>query len=279
METYENLTIFTNASIDEVAIKKIDPSYVIDKKYPLNKTVVFKGTYVFPLDILLKDAVVVLTEKIAPVFGELLLPLMNYLTSTIKTICTVDVANEMGFRLTIYTPQSLPMNDNPYFTKYTNTKDTGILGEKFMGYMTHYALHFKFSQDWMIIQNKVPEEGIRMGPCFPPIPGPSLTINTPTPTPSWNSGVPLTPSFQTQQPQSVFSVPQQPQSVFSVPQQPQSVFSVPQQPQSVFSVPQQPQNVFSVPQQPQNSFSFPLQQPLSNFSLPQSAFGTFGARK
>ena len=168
METFGCLTVYTNATIDEDAIKEIDPDYVIDKKYPLNKTVVYKDAYVFHLDIFMKDAVVVVTEKVAPVFGELLLPLVNYLTSTIKSMCTVDVANEVGFRLTVYTPQTMTMNDNPYLTKYTNTKNIGILGEQFPVYMTRYALPFKFSKDWVIIQNKFVDEGTRVGPCFPP---------------------------------------------------------------------------------------------------------------
>jgi hypothetical protein len=308
METFECLTIYTNSSLAEDTIKKIDPVYVIDKKYPLNKTVVYKDTYVFPLNIFLKDAVVVMTERIAPVFGEIIPPLMNYLTSTIKTMCTVDVANEVGFRLTIYTPQTMTMNDNPYFTKYTNTKTVGILGEQFPNNMSRYAIPFKFTSDWVIIQTKIVEEGVLVGPCFPPVTSAPKTTtpwnfgqSAPTPAPtSWAPiafapqptpsqpnapnqaraqtnifGTPQnqnqTPVFQTQTQPSIFGTPQtqtQPPPLFGTPQT-QPLFATPQaQIQPLFTTPQTQQGIFGTPQS--------QIQPL--FGTPHS-FGFFGAQK
>lgn len=178
---FDSFTIILNSDIPtsgwDAHIKSINPSYIPNTKWDTNKTIInnfrMPNACVLPLDIFMKEAVVVVPDNCD--FSTMLSSLISYLTCTIKTICPVSVANEMGFRLSIYISgthkDNVCLTANPSITKYTQTYTKGVLDETFQGHMCRYELVFKFDDSWNLINTKknITNEPIQVGPCFSPV--------------------------------------------------------------------------------------------------------------
>ena len=144
-------------------LKSIDPAYVINKKWDTNKTIIFnyrlQGACVIGLNVFLNNAVIVVPFTLLQCFvDEILQSISSYLTCTIKTMCSVTVANNVGFKLTIYANTGYgslkSYDDCELLTKYDGFPScTGVLGEV-IDYSARYDLNFKFTNEWLIIPTK-----------------------------------------------------------------------------------------------------------------------------
>lgn len=147
-------------------LKAIDPKYVPSTKWKQNKTLIFKyrsdESHVFGLDIFMKDAVIIIHDHTELINSYLLQQLIDYLIFTIKNLCPVTVANEVGFRLTIYTPITHPNNfvfeACSYFKKFATTLLGNVLGNAMRG----YEVNFNFDKEWNLIplQNPSPDSRV-----------------------------------------------------------------------------------------------------------------------
>lgn len=178
---FDNFTILLNSDIAktrwENVVKTLSPGYELNQNWEYNKTLIYNyrlhDTHVLPLDVFMKEAVVVVPDNCA--LSTMLNSLISYLTCTIKSICPVSVANEMEFRLTIYMSPSnrdnLNLQTNKYLTKYVNLYNKGVLDEIFSFHMCRYEMVFKFDQNWNVLENKKPlgPELVHVGPCFRPL--------------------------------------------------------------------------------------------------------------
>jgi hypothetical protein len=163
-------TIVNNVDIANMAthIRRIAPSYIPDMTWPGNKTLIYNlrqtGECVIPINILMKEAVVIV--PIGSDFISIITPLLEYLKATIKSICPYNVANEIGFRLTIYMPPShkdnLNIGSNQFVKNFSETFHKGILDETLGMGMKRYEIGFRFNADWSMVP--IPK------PCFSPPP-------------------------------------------------------------------------------------------------------------
>lgn len=158
---YDNLTILQNSTIPnsswESEIRSLFPTYTPSLQWPGNKTIIHgyrtPTACIFPLDVFLKEAVIIVPISLP--ICSLLPSLIAYITCTIKSICPVPVANEMGFRLTLYVPQHhvdvSNLNHDPLFFRYTLSYIKGVLNEPLESHMHRYEMVFKFDNNWNII--------------------------------------------------------------------------------------------------------------------------------
>lgn len=140
----DKLTILLNS--DPSSAQQLPLGYKPDLKWSLNKTIIYKPTNaVFPLDILLKDAVITTTQSNV---NDIVEPILEYLINTIKSICSYKVANEIGFRFTIYTNQNI---NHTKFKKYDIKYNETFLDERLTTDMNRYELVFKFDELWNLV--------------------------------------------------------------------------------------------------------------------------------
>ena len=178
---FDNFTIIMNSDIRESEwlnhIKAIDPKYIVNTRWNDNKTMIYNfrmpNACVLPVNILMKEAVVVVPDKCD--FAAMFNSLISYLTCTIKAICPYSVANEMEFRLTIYISACHKdisfLSANCYLTKYKNMYSRTVLDDEYPYHMSRYELVFKFDSDWNVIENRktIKNEPVQIGPCFRPV--------------------------------------------------------------------------------------------------------------
>jgi hypothetical protein len=162
VETCQDLTIIQNSLLDRpiglawnILIKKKYKTYNIDKTWDLNRTVIYnhngQGSFLFPLDIFMTKAVMIINNS----QDEIIKPIdsiIKYLTMTIKSMCSVEVANIMKFTLNIYIPSN-HKNDNLFhINSYINMIDENvektILNKKLDEKMRWYQIEFMFNDEW-----------------------------------------------------------------------------------------------------------------------------------
>lgn len=158
--------------------RKYRPGYVPAKEWELNKTLIYKyrepTARVLGLDVFLKEAVLVVPLGTEIISRGILEDVVEYLVGTIRCICPVAVANEMGFRLTVYLPmlheEVSAMQQCDWLTAYNNPWSVTTLGKVMDEPMKRFELVFKLDNNWKVIKNKrvVTNEPFQVGPCFRP---------------------------------------------------------------------------------------------------------------
>lgn len=165
---FGNFTILENKTLSHHdkwmrEMHAIDPKYIPSTKWEDNKTLIYNyraptthSTTILGLDILLKEAVLVIPDHVDLTDG-MLKEIIDYLVCTIKTICPYHVANEMGFRLTVYmTPihKNIDiLHSHTYLTKYNTFYCVSLLGDSLPSYMKRFELNFKFNNEWQVLPN------------------------------------------------------------------------------------------------------------------------------
>lgn len=183
----DDLTILLNTTLvkEEGArwlaeCRKYRDGYEPSVRWEQNKTLIYKyresTARVLGLDVLLTDAVLVVPLGTDLLRGGLLGQVVDYLTATIKCICPVAVANEMGFRLSVYVPlthdECGALRQCEWLTVYNNPWTISTLGDDMGGPMNRFELVFKFDNSWNLVKNTrvVTNEPYQLGPCFRPPP-------------------------------------------------------------------------------------------------------------
>ncbi len=121
-------------------IKKINPLFQINSLYPLNKTIIYNygssDTFIFSLDICVNIISIIVPIKCVNFYENILPDVILYLTNHIKSICGLNVANEIKYKLYIYIHQNHPqfqtlfnhpliLFENAYYKKSVLNRDLG----------------------------------------------------------------------------------------------------------------------------------------------------------
>lgn len=143
--------------IDE--IKKLQSMYILDTRYPLNKTILVgyptKDTYIIPMDIFLNHSTIIVPKLCINFVDAHLVSIINYLTATIKVLCNYEMANELKFKCIIYLPSTHKDHDklksSPFIMTYPGTHKKTSLGRILSEDHCRYEFIFKFKEDYSII--------------------------------------------------------------------------------------------------------------------------------
>jgi hypothetical protein len=143
--------------VDE--IKKIQSMYILDTRYPLNKTIILgystKNTFIIPLDIYTNHTTIVVPKTCNQFVDTHLISIINYLTATIKVSCSWDIANEIKFKCNIYLPLTHTdhekLKTSPYIRTYPGNHKKTSLGKVLSEDHIRYEFIFCFKEDFSII--------------------------------------------------------------------------------------------------------------------------------
>lgn len=141
-------------------IKKINPLFQLNTLYPLNKTIIYNygsnDAFIFSLDICVNIITIIVPIKCTQFYDIILSDLITYLTNHIKSISTLNVANEIKYKLYIYIHQNhslfqtlynhpLILFENLFYKKSVLNRD---LGDNY----TQGIIHLYYDELWNIKQ-------------------------------------------------------------------------------------------------------------------------------
>ncbi len=143
--------------VDE--IKKIQGMYIMDTRYPFNKTLILgystKNTFILPLDIYTNQINIIVPKTCINFVDTYLISIINYLTATIKVSCSWEVANEIKFRCNIYLPNTHGEHDklktSTYIRTYPGNHKKTSLGRILSEDHIRYEFIFYFKEDFSIL--------------------------------------------------------------------------------------------------------------------------------
>ncbi len=120
--------------IDE--FKKTQSLYVFNIRYEDNKTLLFgyqtSQQIIIPLDIIMNNYVLVIPKTTNNLFESILGEIVGYLTNSIKSKMTYDIANEIRFKMILYLPINhqdlIKIKNHNYFEQNGNNTKITYLG-------------------------------------------------------------------------------------------------------------------------------------------------------
>ncbi len=146
--------------IDE--FKKIQSLYVFNIRYEDNKTLLFgyqtSQQIIIPLDIIMNNYVLVIPKTTNNLFESILGEIVGYLTNSIKSKMTYDIANEIRFKMILYLPINhqdlIKIKNHNYFEQNGNNTKITYLGRTLQEDHLRFDLVFKFDNLWNLIPCK-----------------------------------------------------------------------------------------------------------------------------
>lgn len=171
--SFEDMVVLENAKIVQTdtssarmwlaRLRGAAPSYEPSVQFDSNKTLVF-GCYsnqphIVPLDVYLTTATVVVSPSFTGFVDEALPIVVRYLISTIKTMVSVECANELRFRMSVYIPINhtsvSKLRYSPYFSTNSDSRPLQtIFGTSLPSSMARFDLEFAFNEDWTLRTQK-----------------------------------------------------------------------------------------------------------------------------
>lgn len=199
---------------DVETLRKIDPSYLPRKNFALNRSITDEKMVV-QLDINYNICEVVVPQNQEYFKQNFLNYIVEFVTNSVRKLFPPRIANEIGYKIFFYVPESTPGADEKWWnlTSYTFYKSRveteTIFGTKLNSYNTRFILHLHLNDSGQLI--KVPSNTITFTGTVSNV-SPSSNFSSPAPS---GSSVSSGYSFGTPAPSSNFSSPMSGTSPFT----------------------------------------------------------------